>query len=133
MKTGEYAGKPFMVSKFYTLSLNEKASLRKDLQSWRGKPFTEEELKGFDVEKLIGANCLLNIVEYEKLDKSSGTKIAAIMPLTKGMQKMNQVCTKCPDWVSKKRNESLEVSGGEFGSDPDPCEEPKKAEDDLPF
>lgn len=56
-------GKPFLVSQRYTLSLHEKAGLRKDLESWRGRPFTEEELEGFDVETVIGAPCLLSIVQ----------------------------------------------------------------------
>ena len=38
---------PRTMSKQYTLSLHEKAGLTKMLQSWRGKPFTTEELKGF--------------------------------------------------------------------------------------
>src|ERR1700761_9067656 len=50
--------RPFTVSKRYTLSLHEKADLRKDLESWRGRPFTIEEEEGFDVSKLIGAPCL---------------------------------------------------------------------------
>src|SRR5688572_414981 len=49
-------GKPFLVFKRYTLSLSEKANLRKDLESWRGRKFTRDEEMGFDVEKLIGAN-----------------------------------------------------------------------------
>lgn len=57
-------GIPFRISRFYNLSLNEKATLRKDLESWRGKPFTEEELKdGFDVEKLLKIQCNLNLIE----------------------------------------------------------------------
>ena len=59
MRMGDHAGRNFIVSKFYTLSLNPKASLRKDLESWRGKSFTKEELESFDLEKLIGVNCLL--------------------------------------------------------------------------
>ena len=62
MTKGDNLGKPFMISKFYTLSLNEKANLCKDLESWRGRGFTADEKDGFDVEKLIGANCFLNII-----------------------------------------------------------------------
>ena len=40
---------PMTISKSYTLSLNEKANLRKDLESWRGKQFTDDEAKGFDI------------------------------------------------------------------------------------
>ena len=47
-------GRPFAVSKTYTASLFEMAALRKDLESWRGKSFTEEELQGFDISNLIG-------------------------------------------------------------------------------
>ena len=34
---------PMTISKFYTLSLHEKANLGMDLTSWRGRPFTETE------------------------------------------------------------------------------------------
>ena len=36
-------GRPFSVSKTYTASLFESAALRKDLVSWRGRNFSEEE------------------------------------------------------------------------------------------
>jgi hypothetical protein len=35
-------GEAFILSKRYTASLHEKASLRKDLASWRGRDFTPE-------------------------------------------------------------------------------------------
>jgi len=46
---------PLTITKDYTVSLHEKANLRKELAAWRGKDFTEEEAKAFDVSKLIGA------------------------------------------------------------------------------
>jgi hypothetical protein len=42
-------GKPMIIAKQYTLSLNEKANLRADLASWRGRDFTPEEIRGFDL------------------------------------------------------------------------------------
>jgi hypothetical protein len=83
-------GKRFIVYKRYTASLNEKATLRHDLESWRGRPFSQAELAGFDLESIIGANCLLNVVH------KAGTKdpskvfanVAAVMPLIKGMPKI---------------------------------------------
>jgi hypothetical protein len=54
-------GKPYMVSKKYTLSLHEKASLRQMLEVWRGKKFTEDELDGFDLETLIGVQCQIQV------------------------------------------------------------------------
>lgn len=77
-------GKPYIVQRRYTLSLNEKASLRKDLESWRGRAFTPEELKGFDLEKLLGVNCQLNVI-HESRDNKNYANVSTIVPLSKGM------------------------------------------------
>ncbi len=79
---GEYAGRPFIVGKFYTASLSEKANLRKDLESWRGRPFTPEELAGFDSKNILDKPCMVNVVHTEK----GKAKIASIAPIPKGMQ-----------------------------------------------
>lgn len=84
-------GKPFTISKSWFLSMHEKAALRKDLESWRGKSFTTEEENSFDVAKLLGAYCLLNVVEEAGQDGSNYTKIKAITPLIKGMPKPDPV------------------------------------------
>src|SRR5882762_487573 len=52
-------GKPLSVIKTYTLSFHEKASLAKDYKAWLKQP---NALK-FDLSKLIGAGCNLNIGE----------------------------------------------------------------------
>jgi hypothetical protein len=80
-------GKPFLVQKRYTLSLHEKASLRKDLESWRGRPFTEEEGLGFDVETVIGANAQVNVQQIQR-DGETYANIISLVPLAKGMKKM---------------------------------------------
>ena len=78
---------PRIINKKYTLSLNEKAGLRKDLESWRGRAFTPDELKGFDVHVLLGVNCNLNIVHQVKGDKTYAN-IQSIMPLMKTQNKI---------------------------------------------
>ena len=55
-------GKRHEVQAWYTASSHKKAALTKDLQVWRGQPFTPEEAKKFDVENVIGANCQLQII-----------------------------------------------------------------------
>jgi hypothetical protein len=52
--THEETGRPFLVSKRYTLTLNEKGNLRPMLEAWRGRKFTPQELEGFDLERLLG-------------------------------------------------------------------------------
>ena len=76
---------PLTISKSYTLSLHEKAGLRKDLAAWRGKDFTEEEAKAFDVSKLINAYCMLNITTSENNGKTY-TNIAGITPLPQALK-----------------------------------------------
>lgn len=61
-------GKPLIQSKEYTVSLNEKANLRRDLEAWRGRAFTEDELKGFDIKGVLGQFCMVNISHREKGD-----------------------------------------------------------------
>ncbi len=78
-------GRPFSISKFYTLSLNEKANLYADLVSWRGKGFSEEEKQCFDVTVLAGVPALLNIVE-----KNGKSRVGSIMPLPKSMDEGEQ-------------------------------------------
>jgi hypothetical protein len=78
--------KPFVIAKFYTKSIGEKANLCKDLESWRGQAFTTQEREGFDLDKILGAPCQINIV-HETKDKKTRAKITAVLPLSKGMAK----------------------------------------------
>lgn len=89
INTGE-GPKPRIISSEYTASIGKKATLRAVLESWRGKPFTNEELNGFDLKNIIGANCQLNIVHKQgKADPSKVyARIQGVVPLVKGMQPM---------------------------------------------
>jgi hypothetical protein len=80
-------GKRFVVYKRYTLSLNEKATLRHDLESWRGRKFTRDEEMGFDVETVIGVNCLIN-VQHNSSGERTYANVVSVMPLVKGMPKI---------------------------------------------
>jgi hypothetical protein len=77
--------KPYIASKRYTLSLHEKAALRKDLESWRGRAFTDAELEGFDVETVLHAPGLINVMHTKK-DGDTWANVTAIMKLLKGME-----------------------------------------------
>ena len=95
---------PCAISKEMTFSLNEKSNLRAMLNAWRGKALTEEEAKAFDLAKLIGAPCMINLIHQPS--KSNPEKvyerIAAVMPMMKGMT--------CPP----QHNPSMEFSVLDF-------------------
>ncbi len=83
----ENGEQPHVISKEFTLSLHEKATLRSFLKNWRGQDFTDEEAKSFDIERLIGAPCMLNITHKKSKD---GTKtyaeIGSVSKLPKGLE-----------------------------------------------
>ena len=74
LKTDE--GKPLIQTRNYTLSLGEKASLRKDLESWRGKSFTDDELRGFDLTNLLDKWCMITIQHRESNGKTYADAVA---------------------------------------------------------
>lgn len=74
---------PKTISNFYANSLHEKAKLRKDLECWRGKKFTPDELQGFDVSSMLNTGCQLQIAHKTKADGSVRAYINAIMALPK--------------------------------------------------
>lgn len=132
-----------VISKKYSLSLHEKANLYKDLVSWRGKAFSLQELEGFDLKTIMGANCLLQIIHNEKGGKTY-SNISAILPLMKGMApkvaeneitffsfaESNTIPATLPNWIQdliKSSNEwkALEEQGmgntGHMDSDLSDC------------
>lgn len=84
----EKGEQPLAISKEYTLSMHEKSNLRKDLKSWRGKDFTEDEAKSFDITKLIGVACMLNIIHRPGVQDPTKVyeQIAGITAIPKGMK-----------------------------------------------
>jgi hypothetical protein len=74
-------GRPFGMFKNYTLSWAEKANLRADLQSWRGKPFSQEEMRRFDLKTILGAWCMLNVIEKQGNDGKMYVNVTGITPV----------------------------------------------------
>lgn len=78
-------GQPASVKKRYTASLDEKANLRKDIDSWRGRKLTPAEIEArFEIKQVLGAACMLNVVQEEH-DGKTYANIAGVMPLPPGM------------------------------------------------
>ena len=146
--TGER--KPMIANKEYTLSLSEKSKLRADLVSWRGRIFTPEELKQFDVAKVLGFPCMLTIVHKT----SSQGKVYAVVSGVTGLPKgtvcpervhplalyeiehgKNEVFAKLPAWIQKKIENCEEWLHPAAMEAPEPEPEPEAPEEsaEVPF
>lgn len=133
-REGNEKSGPMRIGKTYTLSLHENANLRHDLESWRGRPFTEEERKGFDISKLAGAPAMVNVTHEEKNGKTYAN-VTAVTPLPKGMEKptLNDNFLiydedenrfnyeQLPEWLQKKVDAQIK----------DEARQPAMADDDL--
>ena len=143
--------KPMVVSKDYTLSMNEKANLRKDLNSWRGVAFTDEQAKAFDVTKLLGVPCMVNVIHNKASNGNTYANISGITPLHKSMSNPVQVNPSCelsynkwdqdkfnslPSFIKDKMISSEEYKTMFADSTPASIVEPPMTQeeaDDLPF
>jgi hypothetical protein len=89
----ENGEQPQIISKEFTLSMNEKATLKKFLQSWRGKAFSDQEASNFDITKLLGKPCMISIIHKESKNGKTYAEISSVTTLPKGMV--------CPDQVNQ--------------------------------
>lgn len=79
-------GRPLSIAKSFTLTLAEKSTLRKDLQMWRGRDFTADELRGFELKNVLGAWAMLTVTQTESNGKTY-TNIAGINPVPVNIKK----------------------------------------------
>lgn len=72
-------GRPFTVSQRYTASLHKQSTLFRHLTSWRGRPFTKDEMREFEMDNVIGAPCLL-LVKHAEKDGATYANVADVLP-----------------------------------------------------
>jgi hypothetical protein len=113
-------GRRFEVMGTYTASLHEKAKLRQHLESWRGRRFTDEELKGFELEQIVGVNCQIQVVHNVSANGKVYANVQAIVPLGKG-----QVKIRPEDFVRRKDRMQPQENTSGNGS--------VESDDDVPF
>ena len=75
-------GKPMSIGKSFALSLAEKATLRKDIQTWRGRKFTPDELRRFQLKTVLGEWALISVVNAMDQNGEDFASIAKIMPVS---------------------------------------------------
>jgi len=80
-------GRPHSIDKSFILTLSEESSLRKDLKTWRGKDFTDQELKTFQIKKFLGAWAMISVVHLESKGATCA-EIASILPVPANIKKL---------------------------------------------
>ena len=74
-------GEPMTISKNFTNSLAEKATLRIDLVRWRGRDFTQAELNGFELKNVLGVWAMITVATSVGRDGKEYTNISSINPV----------------------------------------------------
>jgi hypothetical protein len=113
---------PYYVRSIYTLSMNEKALLRRDLSAWMGKKLSDAEAAKLDIFKMLGKTCMVNIAHVTK-GENTYANIISFAPLMKGYEcpaaineaftytptaHDQEVFSKLPEFIQDKIKESDE-------------------------
>ncbi len=81
-------GRPYLVQRQFTKSAHPNATLRKFLESWRGRPFdSDTQAENFDIDKLIGVNAYITVAHLRK-PKGVFAEVMSVMPTPRGMSKL---------------------------------------------
>ena len=114
--------KPRQLSKEFAISSSSKSNLRKFIESWNGKSYTDDDFMELDLFDQIGKSCQLNVVlndtkEYANIDN--------LMPLPRGVPAFttetapvrwdmsawdDEVFKTLPEWIQDKIKKSTEYA-----------------------
>ena len=112
--------KPRQLSKEFTISGSNKSNLRKFIESWNGKSYSDEEFMEFDTFEQVGKACQLNVVLNETKEYAN---VDNLMPIPRGfpapttttelikwdMDAWNdEVFAKLPEWIQDKIKKSTQ-------------------------
>ena len=149
-KEGKEIEGPCSIGSTYTLSLSEKAKLRSLLQDWRGKLFTKEELRGFDITTIAGKPCQVMVQHSTGSDGKTYANVTGVMGCSKEQKERARAAKsevgvvifsldepdpapheKLPNWIKEKLSERIPATTVKAAS-ASPAVDPD-FDDDLPF
>ena len=112
--------KPRQLSKEFAISASNKSNLRKFIESWNGKSYSDEEFLEFDLFEQVGKPCQLNVVLNETKEYAN---VDNLMPIPRGfpapttdtklirwdMELWNDtVFAELPEWIQEKITKSTQ-------------------------
>lgn len=112
--------KPRQLSKEFTISSSNKSNLRKFIESWNGKTYSDDDFMDLDVFDQIGKPCQLNVVlnstgEYANVDnimpipRGFPAPTTATPPIKWDLQQWNdEVFKSLPEWIQEKIKKSTQ-------------------------
>lgn len=141
-RDGQEVSEPMTKWQFYTNSLNRKANLRRDLESWRGRGFTKEELAGFDVRNIVGHACQISIIHDHSGDQvrdkirtigkliGDGPNPQPELTVIRYSQEEGEIeqWDILPNWIQEKIGQAMKSEATQPRSDGEPYED-----DAIPF
>lgn len=148
-KDGKQIEGPCSIGSTYTLSLSEKANLRKVLENWRGTPFTEQELRGFDITTIAGKCCQIMVqhkesggktyanitgvigVSREQKERSRGAKSEVGVTVFSLDDPDDSAYERLPNWIREKLDTRVPAQSAHSANASAPAGE--DFDDDIPF
>lgn len=111
---------PRTLSRTFTFSKSEKSGLRKFVESWQGKKFSNEEFGEFDTNDMVGKEAMIGVVLN---DTGEYANIDSVMGMPKGMSAgvsqsqlirfdidpwNQEAFDKLPEWAQEKIKKSTQ-------------------------
>jgi len=121
--------KRYIVTGWFVLSMHPKANLRKFMESWRGKPYKDDdEAWDAEFEDMYGAPALIQVVHNVTRD-ATYANIDSIMKLPKGMKKISPDS----DYIRFKDRPDEDAPAPAKDTSYDEAPEGLEDDSDLPF
>lgn len=136
---GQGVQEPYSKSITYTFNLGRKANLRKDLETWRGKKWSED-WPDFEIDKVLGAAVMHNIIHNEegtrfyidsfiKIKNQDDCPPLEIEPVKYDIREHDEEqFQRLPQWVQQMAKDSPDWIGSDEDTDPPTEEERLNAE-----
>lgn len=117
---------PKATSRTYTLTYDERGWLRRHLEAWRGKAFTDDDVMNFDLKTILGAPCQVQVIHKPTRKGGMFASVESVMAMPHGSPKIPlenepqyfsfdefygsnaRIPENIPKWIVEKIHESAE-------------------------
>jgi hypothetical protein len=107
-------GLPYTCGMTFTKSMNEKANLRKHMETWRGRPYTEEQIKArVPIGKMKGVPALITITHKTQPNGKTYANIIGVSMVPEQMRNMvPAIDPRLKTWKQRKEEKQARMGNG---------------------